>query len=575
MFYYQHMGVRDFDRNHFQWPTTVAEVCDLVHKTLGAGGKLRVRGSQHSDLPAVYTDGFSPTAGPPPSDARTNLILDGLRKVTIEAGLLVVETGRHIGADPYGEPPVNDEAESLVGTLNALGLALPALGGISHQALAGFLSTGSAGGSTWHDPAEAIAWLELVDGTGTVRKLQRGDPDFDAAIVSLGLFGVLTRVAFSLDPASAPALPARYDVAMTSRVCKLADWTEDGQPFDPYAPGALERFFREKEYARVLWWPQPMVEKVQVWTGARRPHDPTAKRVAYENLAGWQQTVAGFIYRHVLGTGIDLSGAHDGAPASHARLEGILAQLAGHAGLAEGVTKLAAARALPFLLPPGSPPDAARQLGLLTGALTSQLERQHAEATALGVTATLKEHLVAALINLFIQDEWRPALYDDWHKGLPHDNQIDDDKMPVVFTELWIPLSRADEVMLTLRELFARSRLAATGTLCVEIYPAKKRAAWLSPSHGEHVVRVDPFVFWVDDETRREAIEHFFPQYWKALAKFHYRNHWGKVLDPDPKAVAQREGAFQRLAEFRELRKQYDPNGIFLNDYWRDRLGIR
>jgi FAD/FMN-containing dehydrogenase len=570
------MGVRDFKDENFVWPTSVAEVCDVVRRAARAGGKLRVRGSQHSDAPAVYTDGFDPVAGPQPNDAGvTNLLLDGLRAVSVRPGELVVQAGRHIGADPYGDPPVNQEGESLVGALNALGLALPALGGISHQALGGFLSTGSAGGSTWHDPADAVSWLRFVDGTGALQRVDRGTPEFDAALVALGLFGVLVEVGFNTDPQKGPALPERYDVKMHSRVCRVADWREDGAPFDWCAPGALEGFFKRHEYARVLWWPQPLVDKVQIWTGARALYDDKVERKPYENLAAWQQTLAGFFYRHVLGTGIDqdLDAVHDGSAAAHEKLAGLASAVAAAPLFHETLEKLALAHALPLLAAPRMPGSPA-QRDALAAELRKGLAAQQARLQAAGQHATLREHLVAALINLFIRDEDKPDLYDDWHKGLPHDNQIDDDKMPVIFTECWVELSRAHEVMQELRRLFDAHRLAAAGTLCVEIYPAKARAAWLSPAHDVDVVRVDPFVFWIDETTRQTAVEHFFPLYWQALQKFDYRNHWGKVLDPDPAAVALRHRAFPKLEEFKRLRARYDPKGLFLNRYWRDRLGI-
>ncbi len=570
------MGVRDFKDANFVWPRTVAEVCEVVQRVARAGGRLRVRGSQHSDAPAVYTDGFDPVAGPQPNDAGvTNLILDELRAVSVTPGELIVEAGRHIGADPYGDPPVNQEGESLVGALNALGLSLPALGGISHQALGGFLSTGSAGGSTWHDPADAVSWLRFVDGSGALQRVERGTDAFDAAIASLGLFGVLVEVGFNTDPLRGPALPRRYDLKMHSRVCRVADWKENAAPFDWYAPGALEGFFKQHEYARVLWWPQPLVDKVQIWTGARAVYDDKVPRQPYQNLAPWQQTLAGFFYRHLLGTGIDqdLDAVHDGSAAHHDKLAGLASAVAAEPLFHESLERLALAHALPLLLAPGMP-GSSLQRDALTAELRKNLDEQQARLQASGQHATLREHLVAALINLFIRDEDQPDLYDDWHKGLPHDNQIDDDKMPVIFTECWVELSRAHEVMQELRRLFDAHRLAATGTLCVEIYPAKARAAWLSPAHEVEVVRVDPFVFWIDETTRQTAVEHFFPLYWQALQRFDYRNHWGKVLDPGPAAVALRHRAFPKLGAFKRLRERYDPRGIFLNRYWRERLGI-
>jgi len=136
---------------------------------------------------------------------------------------------------------------------------LAALGGISHQSLAGFLSTGSAGGSVKYDLTDAITWIRLVDGSGQLRTIGRGDPHFDAVLAALGLFGIIVEVGFSTRKGVAEPLPGRYDVKMTSDVSRLEDW--DVEPFEK---GQLARFFRDNEYARVLWWPQPMVDNSRV-----------------------------------------------------------------------------------------------------------------------------------------------------------------------------------------------------------------------------------------------------------------------------------------------------------------------
>ena len=82
--------------------------------------------------------------------------------------------------------------------LDDRGYALPILGGISHQTVAGFLQTSSSGGSIFHGMADSILSIEFVDGTGTSRIVQKGTDEFNAAVVSMGLFGIVTFVTFKL-----------------------------------------------------------------------------------------------------------------------------------------------------------------------------------------------------------------------------------------------------------------------------------------------------------------------------------------------------------------------------------------
>ena len=61
--------------------------------------------------------------------------------------------------------------------LSNKGWALPDLGGITHQTVSGFLSTGSAGGSLHHDAKDGVQAMEIVDGTGRVFSVSARDPN--------------------------------------------------------------------------------------------------------------------------------------------------------------------------------------------------------------------------------------------------------------------------------------------------------------------------------------------------------------------------------------------------------------
>ena len=80
---------------------------------------------------------------------------------------------------------------------------MSATGGTDHQTLAGVISTGTAPASSRNALYELLDWVELVtvdpaSGRAVERRVARGEPDFAAAVCSLGLIGVLTRVRFRL-----------------------------------------------------------------------------------------------------------------------------------------------------------------------------------------------------------------------------------------------------------------------------------------------------------------------------------------------------------------------------------------
>lgn len=86
--------------------------------------------------------------------------------------------------------------------LDALGLAMPNLGDIDTQTLAGALATGTHGtGGRLFGLASAVVGLTLVTLDGTVHDLRPGDPLFDVARINLGALGIVTEVEVECVPA--------------------------------------------------------------------------------------------------------------------------------------------------------------------------------------------------------------------------------------------------------------------------------------------------------------------------------------------------------------------------------------
>jgi len=558
--------VRNYDPGRFVTPSSVPELRELILALLKEdGAQLRVRGAQHSDAPSVYTDDFDPVRGPR-SATRVNVLLDRLNSFDVDGDVIRAGAGMHLGRDPYalrprrGGPDVVGRPHrrsggtgaapgtfrsSLVHRLDEMHLALPELGGISHQTLGGFLCTGSAGGSTQYDLVDSICELTLINGMGRLVTLHRGEPDFPVALTSLGLLGVIVEVGFSKDPKKVgQPLPAAYDVAMTARTARV-----DDAPFDLFQDGAVAGFLCGHEYARILWWPQRDVNKVQLWTGARVTCDPSVAPRPYVSFDRSTQYVAAWLYRHLLPCVAPMiaSGQPPAEPRIRARLEALRA-----------VTPR-----------PPELDDAA-----LMGALSERLATGMRESA---VDPSWRDCLIALLLNFFVKAEVRTNLLDHWFRALPHDNQVDDNVIPILFTESWLDLDQAHLALRRLRDLFAREGLEATGTMCLEIYAANNKSSVLSPCCGKKVVRIDPFVFWVDGRTRDQAVQTLFARHWEALRDFGFRSHWGKILEPaTPEVVARRRAAYgqERWDRFLSTRQRYDPRGLFLTTYWREHLGL-
>ena len=154
-------------------PTTVTEVVEQVRSAAETGARIRPVGSGHSFTPVAVGDGSRMDLAGLAIDVQVDV---DRRLVTVPAGM----TLRQLNA-----------------LLASHGLALPNLGDIDAQTVAGAISTGTHGtGAAYGGLATFVAALTLVTGTGEVLHCSADEhPDvFDAARISLGALGVLVEV---------------------------------------------------------------------------------------------------------------------------------------------------------------------------------------------------------------------------------------------------------------------------------------------------------------------------------------------------------------------------------------------
>lgn len=236
---------------------TVEQVQAVINAARATGKRVRVAGAGHSAPGAVFSSGHDDFP----------IVLDGaLRTVEFETcdatrARISVGGGCNLGINP--SDPSSTRENSLNHIIDARGYALPVLGGISHQTIAGFLQTSSAGGSLAHGFADAIDWIELVDGLGNLQRFERGTDDFNAAGVAVGLFGVVTRVGLTIEP--------QYFVA--GEEINQAE-SQSLLRHDTSGDYALRSALRTNEYLHLNWFPQQRVRRVTQWTGFRTSSVP-------------------------------------------------------------------------------------------------------------------------------------------------------------------------------------------------------------------------------------------------------------------------------------------------------------
>jgi hypothetical protein len=567
------------DRSAAAAPNAVTvNTCDDLATLLSGTktpGSIRVRGAMHSVRDSIVPDSATPT---------TVLLGTEFQAIDFDTAsfpLVNVGAGLRLGGDPdEGVPASVGMLNWLATRLQGQGYSVPDLGGITHQSVGGFLSTGSSGGSLTSSLDDAIVGIQFMDGRGQVHDVTPADGDLWNAIgVSMGLLGVITQV--TIKPVG------RFAIKGTESTFTIG---ASGAPFQPFAAGptGLEQYLRAQDYCRVMWWPQTGVNKMVSWTATAIPIPPKFKPIPYQEIgdpdedpkAGFPPEIETTLLPRLVDAVLD-------------NLLPIAALLFEHRDE----------------LPDDFYEFIERTINTIITEKGEGLKRIWAQASSsevqqfgvdlyfslLGnrVTNPLAKSIFAALFTdeATFEGTWSPLimngvfLIDDADKvvpgpqqfidyadlGLPMDNQISDRLMPTEFTELWIPIDQTVPVMQALAKLYANG-YPATGTYACELYATKASPFWMSPAYGGDVIRVDVFWFGRNGDQTPQS---FYQQFWDALRPFGFRPHWGKYLPP-PASYGKTyyQGVYPHLGDFLDLRATYDPDQIFVTDYWRQQLGI-
>jgi FAD/FMN-containing dehydrogenase len=260
----------------WQEPDSLDAIARVVRAAVSRGQKLRVVGAGHS---------WSAIAAP--VDGQVAMSLDRC------AGIVSVQ-GTH-AATVRGGTRLRD----LSAALAARGLALPIVGSIHHQSIAGAIATGTHGSSLRHgNLASLVERLVLVDGRGERVELGAGDPRLAGARVHLGALGVVAELTLRVEPA--------FRLAEHIEAIPLTD-----------VIGSLETIAHSAEYVKIWWLPHTTRAHVYRY---QRTDEPASRRPSARTLRWIDEQL---IHRHAFPAVVALEARH---PASVPRWNRALAR---------------------------------------------------------------------------------------------------------------------------------------------------------------------------------------------------------------------------------------------------------
>ena len=122
--------------------------------------------------------------------------------------------------------------------------------------------------------------------------------------------------------------------------------------------------------------------------------------------------------------------------------------------------------------------------------------------------------------------------------------------------EYMLPLDSGLECLQELREIFVRDY--PTAHTPVQLRFVDQDKAFLSQNNGR------PSAVISVSTTPRNPVEGFFERCDEILTRYGGRPHWGKLHRTSPERLAAQFPDYER---FKEVRRRFDPEGMFLNEY--------
>ena len=146
-----------------------------------------------------------------------------------------------------------------------------------------------------------------------------------------------------------------------------------------------------------------------------------------------------------------------------------------------------------------------------------------------------------------------------WYERLPHFRMgFTPSAGKELQSEYFVPRAHAVEAILAVQRLHAQ---VSPHLLITEIRTIAADDLWMSPCYHQPSVTIH--FTWKQDWP---AVQKLLPVIERELAPFHPRPHWGKLFTMPSEQL---RASYEKLPEFVELSKKYDPQGKFQNEFLR------
>jgi xylitol oxidase len=123
-------------------------------------------------------------------------------------------------------------------------------------------------------------------------------------------------------------------------------------------------------------------------------------------------------------------------------------------------------------------------------------------------------------------------------------------------SEYFVPIEHAYEAMIAVEKLHEK----ITPHLFIsEIRTINADNFWMSPCYKKTCVAIH--TTWKQEV---DTVMKLIPLVEEQLAPFKAKPHWAKLFTMSPAVLQSR---YEKLSEFKQLVKQYDPNGKFQNEF--------
>ena len=146
-----------------------------------------------------------------------------------------------------------------------------------------------------------------------------------------------------------------------------------------------------------------------------------------------------------------------------------------------------------------------------------------------------------------------------WYERLPHFRMgFTPSAGKELQSEYFVPRAHAVEAILAVQHLHEQ---VSPHLLITEIRTIAADDLWMSPCYHQPSVTIH--FTWKQDWP---AVQKLLPVIERELAPFHPRPHWGKLFTMPSEQL---RASYEKLPEFVELSKKYDPQGKFQNEFLR------